>query len=111
MVAITFSGHGYSLSASEGYSVLITQELGIYSDDDMQAALNVNPAVGNIFLFLHACRSGGFGEEVMSASNADSIWMSTAATANQDGYEVPELNQGLWVYYFLEEGLNSHFSG
>ncbi len=109
MLAITFAGHG--AGDGNGNSYYFTWDGQSYWDSEMASALQQSSGVGQLFIFLAACFSGGFGPELMSGPDAARTWAATNATEDGFGYESPSLPSLAWTYYFLNYSLMLEHEG
>jgi len=113
-IAFISSGHGSG--DSRGASLLCMWDItsgedgedGYFWDYELASILEMTIA-GQVFVFLDHCFAGGFGEELMSMSNSQTVYFASTCDIMGMGWDAPEYNNGLWTYFFLEYTLVDAF--
>ncbi|MCK5397108.1 MAG: caspase family protein, partial [Thermoplasmata archaeon] len=111
-VAFTYSGHGgtstgkYFICPADCTNVITT----MLSKDEMQAEFDAYDST-HALIFFDSCNSGGLSS--LSTPGGGTVCIMAAA-ANQyswDGAGTPLLNNGVWTYYFWEDGYRNGGAG
>jgi len=106
-IAFISSGHGSG--DSRGSSLLCMWDItagedgedGYFWDTEVADILEHSVA-GNIFVFLDHCFAGGFGDELMSMPNSETVYFASTCDIMGMGWDAGEYQNGLWTYFFLE---------
>lgn len=112
----TFAGHGEGNGENDSYLKMWDSgsgenfEDGNLTDDELVRIFEHLEA-DKIFTFLDACKSGGFGDNLMNMSNKENVYLTTTCTDSGSGYSSFDHKNGLWTYYFLEDSWQNHFGG
>ncbi|MCK5309907.1 MAG: Ig-like domain-containing protein, partial [Thermoplasmata archaeon] len=111
-VAFTYSGHGgtstgkYFICPADCTNVITT----MLTKDEMQAEFDAYDST-HALIFFDSCNSGGLSS--LSTPSGGTVCIMAAA-ANQyswDGAGTPLLNNGVWTYYFWEDGYRNGGAG
>jgi hypothetical protein len=112
------SGHGSSLDKILGVSTLCMTDAynlqGLYLDTEFTD--DITPIItkaANIIIFIDACFSGGFIDNIINASSNVSTHIQktcilVTCTQKGYGYENNNLKHGAWTYYLLIKTLMSN---
>lgn len=116
IIAFISSGHGDKDSTGRAYLCMWDCMSGENGEDgnlyDYElAAILKNAVAAKIFVFLDHCRSGGFGDDLMSMPNSARVYCTTTCTLNGYGYDDPNSKNGMWTYYFLEYSWIGYYGG
>lgn len=107
------SGHGYSQDITQGISVLCMLDensipQGEYVDTEMAIDLQqISDKGGSIIIFTDACFSGGFIDNIITATTDKNTCILTTCTKDGYGYDVSSYSHGAWTYFFLLKTLLS----
>jgi hypothetical protein len=113
MVTFTDSGHG--AADGKGHSWLCCLDEngttdGEYMDTDLADDFSVLTQNGaRVFLFIDACHSFGFEENMRQRCPDGSWFLATACTSSGVGFDDPAVHHGAFTYAFLVKGLQGRF--
>ncbi len=106
-IAFISSGHGSG--DSRGASLLCMWDITVGEDgedgylwDYEVASILQYAQCENIFVFLDHCFAGGFGDDLLGMSNAESVYVAVTCDIMGMGWDAGEYSNGLWTYFFLE---------
>ena len=118
LVVVFYSGHGYNASEQEtssiGYPVdeidgvdecIVSYDLYAIPDDLLSAELSELDSK-NVFLWFGSCFSGGM-DDIYRVLNAEmkTVILTTACQEYQLSYDVLQLRNTLFGYYYIDEGM------
>lgn len=99
-VAVILIGHGDKTGYMESYYKTVE---GNHLDDNELTYYLDDISSERIFVFLDCCRSGGFINDLQAMPNHQYVFTSTACGWDGVTAEAPELNNGLWTYFYIRE--------
>ena len=115
LIFFAHSGHG-STVGGKSYLCMWDDDAGENGEDgklydNELSAILKNAVAGRIFVFIDACKSGHFNNELATMPNADKVFVTTTCTINGYGYDDTASKNGLFTEWFLNKGLRNGESG
>ncbi len=113
-ISFITSGHGAGDSRGASFLCMWDTNAGENGEDgrfwDYEVASILELAVAsNIFVFIDHCFAGGFGDDLMSMSNSEHVYLAATCDIMGMGWDAGEFSNGLWTYFFLEYTLIGAF--
>ncbi len=113
-ISFITSGHGGGDSRGNSYLCMWDFRAGEDGEDgyfwDYEVASILELALArDVFVFIDHCFAGGFGDDLMSITNSESVYLAVTCDVMGMGWDAPEYDNGLWTYFFLEYTLIETF--